>query len=107
MRYYFDFCHKYHFEQGTDASLSAFLKKLDEKKQSVQLQKQAEQAFRLYFAWVQSSKKQQDLRSKDNIPRSTTIPPNTYSDNRQEYRSLEVDSRQPEGPATKKKTVFV
>lgn len=101
MRYYLDFCHKYHFEQGTDTSLSAFLKKLDEKKQSVQLQKQAEQAVRLYFAWVQSSKKQLDFRNKDNTPRSTTISPNTYSDNRQEYKSLEIESQQPEGSATK------
>ena len=99
MRYYLDFCHKYHFEQGTDASLSAFLKKLDKKKQSVQLQKQAEQAIRLYFAWVQSSKKQQDFSKKDYNPRSTTIPPNTNSDNLQDYRSLEIESHQPEGPA--------
>jgi len=33
MRYYLDFCHKYHFKQETDMSLSAFLKKLNEKKQ--------------------------------------------------------------------------
>jgi integron integrase len=105
MRYYLDFCHKYHFEQGTDTSLSAFLKKLNEKKQSDQLQKQAEQTVRLYFAWVQSSKKRQDFRSKDNTRHSTTIPPNTYSDNRQEYRSLVVDSSQPQGLATNKDTV--
>jgi len=101
MRYYLDFCHKYHFEQGTDTSLSAFLKKLGEKKQSVQLQKQAEQAVRLYFAWVRSSKKQQDFRNKNNTLRSTTILPNTYSNNRQEYKSLEIESQQPEGSATK------
>ncbi len=33
MRYFLDFCHKYHFKQGTDMSLSAFLKKLNEKNQ--------------------------------------------------------------------------
>ncbi len=27
MRFYLAFCHKYHFEQGTNMSLSAFLKK--------------------------------------------------------------------------------
>jgi len=37
MRYYLDFCYKYQFDQGTDMSLSAFLKKLDQKKQPVQL----------------------------------------------------------------------
>ncbi len=50
MRYYLDFCHKYHFEQGTDLSLSAFLKKLKEKKQPAQLQKQAKQSAQLFFA---------------------------------------------------------
>ena len=104
MRYYLDFCHKYQFEQGTGSSLSAFLKKLDQKKQSVQLQKQAEQAVRLYFAWGQSTKKQQNFRNKDKTPRSTTTPPNIYSDNRQEFRSLEMESFQPEGFITKNKT---
>lgn len=83
--------------------MSAFLKKLDEKKQSVQFKKQAEQAVRLYFAWVQSTQKQQDFKGKDKPPRPTSISPNTYSDNRQEYKSLEITPRQPEGFTTKKK----
>jgi hypothetical protein len=103
MRYYFDFCHKYHFQQGTNNSLSAFLKKLDEKKQSVQFQKQAEQAVWLYFAWILSSKKQQDYKDKDYIQKPTDIPPNTYIDNRQEYKSSEIVSFQSDGFATKKK----
>ena len=104
MRYYLDFCHKYRFEQRTDASLAAFLKKLDQKNQSTQQQKQAEQAVRSYFACVQSSKKQQDFGNKDNTLRSTTIPPNTYSNNRQEDKSLEIEYLQPEASAKKKKT---
>ena len=103
MRYYLDFCHKYHFEQETSKSLSAFLKKLDEKKQSGQSKKQAEQAVRLYFAWVQSTQKQQDFKSKNKNPRTTTISPNTYSDNRQEYKSLEITPCRPEGFTSKKK----
>jgi len=83
--------------------LSAFLKKLNEKKQSVQFKKQAEQAIRLYFAWVQSTQKQQDFKSKDDTPQTTNIPPNTYSDNRQEYKLLEITPRQPDGFTTKKK----
>ena len=54
MRYYLDFCYKYQFDRGTDMSLSAFLKKLNEKKQPAQLPKQA---VRLYFSCPQSSKK--------------------------------------------------
>lgn len=106
LRYYLDFCHKYHFEQGKSKSLSAFLKKLDEKKQSVQLQKQAEHAVRLYFSWVKSMEKPQNFKSKDKSPQTTTISPNTYSDNRQEYKSLEVTPRLPEGITTKKKPVL-
>lgn len=104
MRYYLDFCHKYHIEQGTDMSLSAFLKKLNEKKQPAQLQNQATQSVQLFFACTQSSKKQRDVKNKDNTPRSTIISPTTYIDNRQEYKSLEVDSGQSEYPAAKRKT---
>ena len=86
MRYYLDFCRKYHLKQGTDTSLAAFLKKLDEKNQPVQLRKQAEQAVRLYFALAQFLKKQQDLKNTDNTAQPTKISPNTYSENIQEYR---------------------
>jgi len=105
MRYYLDFCHKYHFKQGTNTSLSAFLKKLGEKNQPVQLQKQAEQAVRLYFAFAQALKKQQDFKNTDNVAHSTKISPNTYSENIQEYKSLEPVSRQSENSAGKIKTL--
>lgn len=82
--------------------MSAFIKKLIEKKQSVQLQKQAEQTVRLYFAWVQSLKEQQDFKNKANTLLPTTNPPNTYSDNRQEYKSLAIESLKTEDFATKK-----
>lgn len=49
-------------------SLSALLKKLDEKNKPVHPQKEGERADRLYFAWVHSSKKQQDFSRKDNTP---------------------------------------
>ena len=103
MRYYLDFCYKYRFDRGTDMSLSAFLKKLDQKKQPVQLQTQAEQAIRLYFAFAKSPKKQQDFRNKGSTPHSTEILPNTCSENRQEYKSLDFVSRQPADPVVKKK----
>ena len=85
-------------------SLSAFLKKLNEKKQPAQLQKQAEQAVRLYFSCAQSSKKQQNFRNKDSVSQSTNNSPNIYSDNRQDYKSLELIYRQSEVPARQKKT---
>ena len=63
-------------------SLSAYLKKLNEKKQPAQLQKHAEQAVRLYFSCAQSSKKQQNFWNKDSVPKSSNNSPNVYRDNR-------------------------
>ena len=103
MRYYLDFCHKYQFDRGSDMSLSAFLKKLDQKNQPVQLQKQAEQAVRMYFAFAQSPKKQQDSKNKGSMSHSTKILPNIYSDNRQEYKFVELVTREPEDLTGKKK----
>ncbi len=85
MRYYLDFSQKYHFEQGTDMSLSAFLKKLNEKKQPAQLQKQAKHSVQLFLACAQFSKKQRNFKDKENAPCFTKILPNTYRNNRQEY----------------------
>ena len=47
LRYYLDFCHKYSFNQIEKESLSAFLKKLEEKKQAENLRKQAHHAISL------------------------------------------------------------
>jgi len=41
LRYYLDFCQKYNFKQSDKESLSAFIKKLKEKNQTDQQQKQA------------------------------------------------------------------
>ena len=104
LRYYLDFCHKYHFEQGTDTSLSAFLKKLDDKNQPMQLQKQAEQTVQLYFSFAKSSKKQREFKEKDNTSPSTKISPNICSENHQEYKSVVPVSRQSGDSPGKKKT---
>ncbi len=48
LRYYLDFCHKYHFKCGSDASLTAFLDKLMQKNQPAPLQRQARKAVHLY-----------------------------------------------------------
>jgi hypothetical protein len=103
MRYYLDFCHKYQLDQGVGASLPAFLKKLEQKKQTIQLQKQAEHAVRLYFAFANPPKKQQDYREKGGFSHSTRISTNTHRENRQEYKSSERVARQPEDPSGKNK----
>jgi hypothetical protein len=48
LRYYLDFCHKYHFAQSDSESFSAFDDKLRQKNQSQPLRKQAHHAISLY-----------------------------------------------------------
>jgi hypothetical protein len=55
LRYYLDFCTKYHFPQEIRDSLTPFLLKLQEKKQTV-AQQQAVQALSLYFELLRSDK---------------------------------------------------
>ena len=49
LRYYLDFCFKYGFNQSNKGSLSYFIKKLKEKNQTEQQQKQAFHAISIYF----------------------------------------------------------
>jgi len=55
VRFYLDFCHKYNFRQKESKSLSAFVEKLREKKQSEKQRKQAHHAVTLYFELVSQS----------------------------------------------------
>ena len=41
VRFYLDFCHKYNYDSSSQASLPHFIKKLQEKNQSLQQQNQA------------------------------------------------------------------
>ena len=49
LRYYLDFCQKYSFNQSNKESLSHFIKKLKDKNQTDQQQKQAFHAISIYF----------------------------------------------------------
>lgn len=51
LRYYLDFCHKYHFDPVSKESLPIFIRKLQEKSQAITLQKQANAAIDLYFSF--------------------------------------------------------
>ncbi len=53
LRYYLDFCEKYHFPQAQMGSLDRFLHKLEEKKQTHAQQQQAHHAITLYYELVQ------------------------------------------------------
>ena len=50
LRFYLDFCNKYHYAHDDRASLPLFLKKLQEKKPTPRRQKQATHAINLYYA---------------------------------------------------------
>ena len=50
LRFYLDFCHKYHFDAEQSASLPAFIDKLRSKKQSDVFCQQAKQAVLIYAA---------------------------------------------------------
>ena len=53
LRYYLDFCHKYHFQQSNKENLSHFIKKLQEKNQTKGQQRQASHAVSLYYEIAQ------------------------------------------------------
>lgn len=55
LRYYWDFCHKYHFSTEKASSLPAFIEKLRSKHQSDVLCEQAKQAVLLYFSLCNST----------------------------------------------------
>ncbi len=61
LRYYWDFCHKYHHNPFILASLPLFLGKLKEKKQSIQQQNQAKFAIGLLYDLKTSTSSQQKL----------------------------------------------
>ena len=52
LRYYLDFCHKYQFIPADKDSLSYFVRKLNEKNQTMYQQKQAAHAIGLYYELV-------------------------------------------------------
>jgi len=85
LRYYLDFCQKYHFPESNPESLPHFIKTLQEKHQSATQQKQAALALSLSYAIVRSdpsdhriesanSRKQQHIGSPVSCDDSITQP---------------------------------
>ena len=52
LRFYLDFCNKYHHNPDLSSSLPFFVRKLHDKKQTSRQQKQAQHAIHLYYALV-------------------------------------------------------
>ncbi|MCR4293310.1 MAG: hypothetical protein NUV76_10590 [Candidatus Kuenenia sp.] len=65
LRYYLDFCKKYGFPESKKESLPRFIKKLQEKHQSSQQQKQAAFAISLYYSIVMSNPEDNLLESEN------------------------------------------
>jgi len=59
LRFYFDFCHKYQFDPEARSSLAPFRQKLEDKKQSSQLCKQAEHALLIFYTLPKADAGQQ------------------------------------------------
>ena len=54
LRYYFDFCYKYGLKESDSQSLSDYIDKLKEKKQTAAQQQQAVKAINIYYSLIQS-----------------------------------------------------
>ena len=64
LRFYWDFCHKYHHDAFHSGSLPLFLQKLQDKNQSEQQQNQAKYAVSLFFE-IRTESKQPLTRNKN------------------------------------------
>lgn len=83
LRYYWDFCHKYHHDPLIRASFPLFSGKLQEKKQSIQQQNQAKVAIALLYEMNASTQNKQATKPvtnnhfyqvKDDIKRDYNAP---------------------------------
>jgi len=71
LQYYLNFCHKYRFDQLNKESLTYFVKKLQDKNQTAQQQKQAVHAVSIYYE-VSQSGSQKKIIAGTNIEVSST-----------------------------------
>lgn len=103
IRFYLDFCHKYKFQQGTNTSMSSFMDKLREKKQSEKQRKQAQHAVALYFElFFRSVKTHPNNESQVQKETGQQTLPNRIKIFSQENKQLETIltvSSEPEFPA--------
>jgi integron integrase len=100
LRFYLDFCRKYHFPEELRGSLAPFLGKLAEKKQTKAQQQQASRAITIYFDLLQSKDAQGDGRSPQMVsPRGEISDESSY---RPILSVHEVNARQtPANPSAK------
>ncbi len=82
LRYYLDFCLKYHHESANKDSLALFVQKLKDKNQTEQQRKQAIDAVSIYYKIKKSDQdKSQTLKNKnENISTKKTVLKSTNAD---------------------------
>ena len=72
VRYYIDFCQKYKFTEAKEDSLSPFIDKLRQKRQTSEQRDQASQAIKLYLGQAPDSlSKTVRIRNNQSEPEST------------------------------------
>ena len=89
LKYYLDFCQKYDF-QSDKGSLSHFITKLKDKKQTVQQQKQASHAVSIYYEIESTESPKKDTFKDKNgiILRKKEDPKSTHANWIQVYNGL-------------------
>nr|WP_170180156.1 site-specific integrase [Desulfoglaeba alkanexedens] len=80
LRYYLDFCHKYHFQPNHLQSLHPFIAKLRDKQQSQAQQEQAVKAINLYYALFQERK----IPCQQPLQRTAVSPETAPLDNKKQ-----------------------
>ena len=95
LRYYLDFCHKYNFQQDAKKSLSAFVAKLKEKKQTEKQRKQAHHAISLYYEMALHSKRKAPnnfFRGNGTVENQTSLnAPSFHTKQRSFYQANQPD----------------
>ena len=93
LRYYLDFCKKYGHGHLSKKSVSSFIKKLRDKKQSTQQQKQATHAVSIFFETERAESTQTKPTRKGTVPTSNKKPiqKTTGADWNSSYNALEAE----------------
>ena len=105
LRYYLDFCRKYHFQELQQESLLHFIKKLQGKNQTQEQQKQASHAVSLYHELVKSGAK---ITNEDSQPHANRVSSGKgLSGNYKEQPQKQQDSEKNKAePVIKDKSVY-
>lgn len=90
LRFYFDFCVKYHHEKSNKESLPLFIKKLEDKNQAEMQRKQAAHAVSIYYGFKESlNDKSPAVKNKNKIISTKKVETTTtHSDRRPVYNKL-------------------